>query len=525
MEKLLIGIDFGSDSVRALLVDEKGNQLADRVHHYTRWGRGLYCDAARGQFRQHPLDYLEGLEAVLTGVLEGQERSKVAGIALDTTGSTPCAVNREGTPLALLPEFAENPDAMFVLWKDHTALAEEARINETASAWEVDYRKYEGGIYSCEWFWSKYLHILRHDEDVRCATFSFVEHCDWITGVLCGNSDPLTMMRNRCAAGHKAMWHEEWGGLPPEEFFAAVDPLLAGRRENLYRDTFTVDVPRGKIAPKWAEKLGVPESVIIGGCALDCHMGAIGAQIAPGVMVKVLGTSTCDILVQQDLERAIPGICGQVDGSVLPGMSGLEAGQSAFGDVYAWFKRFLSFAGEVSLEKLELTAAELPPGANGVTAVDWFNGRRTPFADPLVSGALTGLNLGTTPAMVYRALIEATIFGSKAILEHCLSEGLTVDSVTAVGGISQKSSFIMQMCADILGIPIKVAKTSQACALGAAMCAAAAAGIYPDAASASAAMGGGFSAVYQPRAEMHEEYEKVYRKYLALGNAVNDLSC
>lgn len=525
MKALFIGLDFGSDSVRALLVDECGNQIADSVHNYTRWSEGLYCDAAAGQFRQHPSDYLEGMEKVIAGVLEGQDAALVKGIALDTTGSTPCAVDRSGTPLALLPEFAEDPDAMFILWKDHTALEEEKLINEVAGNWHgTDYRKYEGGIYSCEWFWSKYLHVLRRNEAVRNAAFSFVEHCDWITGVLCGNTDPLTMMRNRCAAGHKAMWHEEWGGLPPEEFFCAIDPLLSKRRENLYRETFTVDVPRGHISPEYAARFGLPENVIIGGCALDCHMGAIGAGIVPGVMVKVLGTSTCDILVQKELDRAVPGICGQINGSVLPGMVGLESGQSAFGDVYAWFKRFLSYSGEVSLEKLEAEAANLAPGAGGVTALDWFNGRRTPYANPFLPGALTGLNLGTTPAMVYRALIEATLFGSKAILEHYIREGLTVDAVTAVGGISQKSSFIMQMCADVLGVPIRVYKCSQACALGAAMSAAVAAGVYPDLETAGKMMGAGFSNIYEPQKELVEKYRELYFRYMDFGKAVEKLN-
>ena len=525
MKDLFIGLDFGSDSVRALLVDECGNQLAESVHNYSRWSKGLYCDASRGQFRQHPLDYLEGMEKVVSGVLKNQDASLVKGIALDTTGSTPCAVDRNGTPLALLPEFADDPDAMFVLWKDHTALEEEKRINEVAGNWqEIDYRKYEGGIYSCEWFWSKYLHILRHSDAVRNAAFSFVEHCDWINGVLCGNYDPLTIMRNRCAAGHKAMWHEEWGGLPPEEFFTAIDPLLSGKRENLYRETFTVDIPRGRIAPEYAAKFGLPETVIIGGCALDCHMGAIGAGIAPGVMVKVLGTSTCDILVQETLDHSLPGICGQINGSVLPGMVGLESGQSAFGDVYAWFKRFLSYSAEVSLEKLESEAAMLAPGAGGVTALDWFNGRRTPYANPFLPGALTGLNLGTTPAMVYRALIEATLFGSKAILAHYINEGLTVDAVTAVGGISQKSSFIMQMCADVLNIPIRVSKSTQACALGAAMSAAVASGTYPDLVTAGKMMGAGFSSVYEPQPEKVKVYSELFHRYISFGKSVENLN-
>lgn len=516
MANLFIGLDFGSDSVRALLVDSCGTEIASAVHEYQRWKQGMFCNAAIGQFRQHPLDYIEGMECVIRQVLDGQNAADVSGIALDTTGSTPCVVDRNGIPLALKPEFAGNPDAMFILWKDHTAIAEELRINECCAAWSTDYRKYEGGTYSCEWFWSKLLHVLRHDECVRQEAFSCVELCDWLTGILAGNTDPLTMSRNRCAAGHKAMWHPEWGGLPPENFLTAVDPLLAGFREHLYTQTNTVDQPAGKISPQWAEKFGMKESVVIGGCALDCHVGAIGAQIKPGVMVKVLGTSTCDILVAPVLDRCVPGICGQVDGSVLPGFTGIEAGQSAFGDIYAWFKRFLSYAGEVSLAELEREAAAVAPGANGITALDYFNGRRTPYADPLLTGVISGLNLGSTPPMVYRALVESTVMGSKAILEHFKSNALEVSNIIAVGGISQKSEFIMQMCADALNIPIKVANTSQACALGSAMIAATCAGEFEDLQQAMDAMGTGFSRIYEPDKDKTAVYQELFNKYLAL---------
>lgn len=518
MKNLLIGLDFGSDSVRALLVDSSGQELASNVQYYPRWSEGKFCNAAAGQFRHHPLDYLETMTAVIKEVLKYADPRQIAAIALDTTGSTPCAVDEYGTPLALKPEFSNDPDAMFILWKDHSALPEEQRINEAADHWgKEDFRKYAGGIYSCEWFWSKYLHILRNNPAVRQAAFSFVELSDYLTGILTGNSEPLTMRRNRCAAGHKALWHPDWNGLPPEEFLTAVDPLLAGRRERFARETFAVDVPAGKLTCRWAEIFGLSTDVIIGGCALDCHMGAIGAQIAPGEMVKVFGTSTCDILAVPPVNHCIPGICGQVDGSVLPGLTGLEAGQSAFGDIYAWFKNFLSYAGKVSLEQLEKDAAAIAPGAAGVTVVDWFNGRRTPYADATLTGTIGGLTLGTTPPMVYRALIESTLFGSKAILEHYKSMDLTINSITAVGGISNKSPFIMQMCADILQIPVKVARTTQAGALGSAMTAAANAGIFPDLPAAMTAMGAGFSKIYTPQENLTGIYDQLYDKYLHLG--------
>ena len=524
MKRLVIGLDFGSDSVRALLTDAKGNELASSVAVYPRWSEGKFCDPGIGKFRQHPKDYLESMTAVIREVMKGVDPEEVAGIALDTTGSTPCAVDSQGIPLALQEEFADDPDAMFVLWKDHTAIDEEIAINRFAAEnSKTDYRKYEGGIYSCEWYWSKYLHILRHDPAIRAKTAGFVEHCDWITGELTGNTDPVTMRRNRCAAGHKAMWHADWGGLPPDEFFTGIDPLLAGRRDQYNQQTHTVDSPAGKLSAKWAEILGLNTGVVVGGCALDCHMGAIGAGICAGEMVKVLGTSTCDILAVPPVTHCIAGICGQVDGSVLPGMTGLEAGQSAFGDIYAWFKRFLGYAGEVSLDKLEADAAAIAPGATAVKAVDWFNGRRTPFADAMLTGAIAGLNLGTTAPMVYRALVESTLLGSKAILEHYLECGLSVNAVTAVGGISNKSPFIMQMCADILNVPVKVAKTTQACALGSAMVAAAASGLHGDLAEAMQAMSSGYSSIYTPRQEMREVYDRLYLEYRQLGEKLESL--
>lgn len=508
MKKHLIGLDFGSDSVRAVLTDASGSMISTAVHPYARWKEGRFSDPAVSMFRQHPLDYLEGVEATVRSVLaeSGIDPAAVAGIGVDCTGSTPCAVDKNGTPLALLPGFEEDPDAMFLLWKDHTSLAESDRINEICKRGDFpDYTRYSGGRCSPEWFWSKLLHILRVNPAVRGAIHSFVEHCDWITSELTG----CPVKPSRCAAGHKALWNAEWGGLPPEEFFAAVDPLLVPIRRNLYTETYTADTPVGRISTRWADRLGLTTETVVAVGAIDCHVGAVGAGVRPGHMVKVVGTSTCDILVAPDVDHCIPGICGQVDGSVLPGLTGLEAGQCAFGDIYAWFVRFLSYAGNVSLPALEKEAAALPDSP--VMALDWMNGRRTPDANELLTGSIYGLNLGTTPPMVLRALVESTAFGSRAIIDRYEREGLKVESVTAVGGIARKSPFVMQFLADAMGMPIRVAASDQAVALGAAMFGAAASGVHPDIFAAMEAMKPGCDAEYFPQRDCTERYQKYLR--------------
>lgn len=510
-----IGLDFGSDSVRALLVDESGHELAASVCNYPRWMQGAYCNAAENQFRQHPLDYLESMENVVKAVVEKLPiGGKILGIGIDTTGSTPCAVDETGMPLALKPAFAENPNAMFVLWKDHTAIAEADEITAAAKKAQTNYVMYEGGIYSAEWFWSKVLHILRADNAVRSAAWSFVEHCDWIPAELTG----MPAKPSRCAAGHKAMWHASWGGLPPEEFFTSIDPVLSPIRQHLYTDTFTADRPVGKLSEKWAKRLGLTTDVVVSGGAFDCHVGAVGAGIRENQMVKVIGTSTCDVIVSPRVDRCVRGICGQVDGSVLPGMIGLEAGQSAFGDIYAWFMRFISYGGKVDFAPLEKEAASLPDSQ--VMALDWMNGRRTPDANQKLTGALFGLQLGTTVPMVYRALIESTAFGSRAILERLLEEGVAIDSIIAIGGIAHKSPFCMQFLADVLNRKVSVAASDQTCALGAAMLAAAASGFYPDLQTAAEKMQQGIDAVYTPQ----KNYDDRYAKYLAYAQAVEKIS-
>ncbi|MDR1672988.1 MAG: ribulokinase [Bacteroidales bacterium] len=549
MEKYVIGLDYGTDSCRAVITDvATGSEVASSVQHYPRWAEGKYCDPQRNQYRQHPLDYTETLEASVRDALAKAPAgvaAGVVGIAFDTTGSTPVLTDAQGVPLALLPEFAENPNAMFVLWKDHTAIAEAAEINALAKTGETDYTAYEGGIYSSEWVWAKVLRLLRADAGIRKAAYSWVEHCDWIPALLTGNTRPETLLRSRCAAGHKAMWHPSWNGLPPERFFTQLDPLLAGFRAHLFTDAYPSDRPAGKLTEEWADRLGLSTHVTVAVGAFDCHMGAVGAQITPGAIVRVIGTSTCDIMVSAYEEignRLIPGICGQVDGSVIPGMIGLEAGQSAFGDIYAWFRRVLEFpvtrliaqsqllTDSVKRQLIDETvdnilpvlseeAAKTPVSESAVVAVDWMNGRRTPDANQLLKGTITGLTLGSTAPAIFRALVEATAFGSKAIIDRFIENGIEIREVIGIGGISLKSPFVMQTLADVLGMPIKVSKAEQACAAGAAMFAAVAAGAYAKVEEAQKAMGQGFAATYIPDASRHEIYEQLYKKYMEAGKA------
>ena len=545
--KYVIGLDYGTDSCRAVIVDaQNGKEIASSVSYYPRWKEGKYCNPQANQYRQHPLDYIETLESSVKNALAASPAGtaeNVIGMAFDTTGSTPVMINEKGDPLAMLPEFAENPNAMFVLWKDHTAVAEAEEINQLSKKWTPDYTAFEGGIYSSEWVWAKVLHVLREDESVRKASCSWVEHCDWLPALLTGNTKPKEMFRSRCAAGHKSMWHPSWNGLPSEEFLTQLDPLLGGLRAHLYSETHPSDTIAGKLTPEWAKRLGLTTQVSVAVGAFDCHFGAVGAQIVPGAFVRVIGTSTCDIMVSSYEEmgnKLIPGICGQVDGSVIPGMIGLEAGQSAFGDVYAWFKRVVEWPVthivaktglideatkskliEETLDKiipaLTVEAEKVPITESAVVATDWMNGRRTPDANQMLTGTITGLTLGSDAHIIFRALVEATAFGSKAIVDRFLENGIEIKEVIGIGGISLKSPFVMQTLANVLGMPIKVAKVEQACAFGAAMFAAVAAGVYGRVEEAQKAMGQGFASVYQPNGEAHKLYEELYHKYLKIG--------
>lgn len=550
-KKYVIGVDFGTDSVRSLIIDTAdGTEIATAVHYYERWKNGDYCDPGTNQFRQHPSDYVEGLEEVITQCLfkaTPDIASNIAGISVDTTGSTPCAVDKTGTPLALNAKFKDNPNGMFILWKDHTAVKEAEEINHKAHLrGGVDYTKYSGGVYSSEWFWAKILHTLRHDQVIGEAAFSWIEHCDWIPALLTGCDDILKVKRSRCAAGHKAMWHAHFPGLPAEDFLISLDPLLGGLRERLYEDTYTSDEPAGYISPYWAKRLGLQENVVIGVGAFDAHMGAVGGGITPYVLSKVMGTSTCDMLIAPAADigdKLVKGICGQVDGSIIPGMIGMEAGQSGFGDIYAWFKQILLWPltqilqnGNITLDlikkefikkvderiipELSSQARKLPIDGIGIVALDWMNGRRTPFANQLLKGAITNLNLGSDAPGIFKALVEATAFGAKKINDCFEEQGIEIKEIIALGGIPKKSDYIMEVVADVCNKKIKVTKSEQACALGAGMFAAAAAGIYKTVEQAQEAMESGFEMEYIPNKKNVSAYAQLYKEYSVLGDFV-----
>jgi len=550
-KKYVIGLDYGTDSVRSVIVGtDNGETAGTSVFEYPRWKKGLFCDPSANRFRQHPLDYIEGMEQSVKEALKGLSGeiiNNIVGLTVDTTGSTPVAVDKNGIPLSMKQGFEEDPDAMFVLWKDHTAVREAAEINELARSWGgTDYTKYEGGVYSSEWFWAKILHVMRANERVRRNAFSWVEHCDWIPALLTGNTDPLTLKRSRCAAGHKAMWHNDFNGLPDESFLVRLDPLLAGLRERLFSETFTCDVCVGVLSEEWAHRLGLPAGVKVGAGAFDAHLGAVGGEIKPYQLIKVMGTSTCDMLVSPMDEvgdKLVAGICGQVDGSIIPGLLGLEAGQSAFGDVYAWFGRLLLWPvseiisgmtwldeqvkARISNETADQMIAELSRQAESLAyeetalvALDWLNGRRTPYANQELKGAITGLSLGSDAPRIFKSLVEATAFGSRMINDRFVSEGVRIDGVIAIGGVAKKNPYVMQIVADVLNMPIKIARSDQTCALGSAMAASVMAGVHKDFPSAQKAMGGGFEKEYKPDPVRAGKYEELYRKYKKLGSFV-----
>lgn len=550
MKKYVIGLDYGTDSVRAVLIDtENGAELASEVHMYQRWQKNLFCDPINNQFRQHPLDHIEGLERTIKSVVSTSEvnPTAVVGICIDTTGSSPIPVAEDGTPLALVKGFEENPNAMMVLWKDHTAIKEAGEINKLAANWGgEDFTKFEGGIYSSEWFWAKILHIVRKDEAVKNAAHTWMEHCDLMTYLLIDNKDLKSFKRSRCAAGHKAMWHESWDGLPSEAFLSKLHPYLASLRNNLYNETYTSDIVAGNLSAKWAEKLGLTTDTVVAVGTFDAHSGAVGAKIDEHVLVRIMGTSTCDIMISSpDVigENTVNGICGQVNGSVIPGLIGLEAGQSAFGDVLAWFKDTLSWPIDnlvmkseiISDAQKELLQAEIDanfirtltaqaeniPLSDAIPiALDWINGRRTPDANQELKSAMTNLSLGTKAPHIFKALVNAICFGSKMIVDRFESEGIKINTVIGIGGVARKSPFIMQTLANVLNMPIKVAESDQAPALGAAIYAAVAAGVYDNVIEASQIMGSDFEAEYFPQTDQVKKYETILESYKLLGGFI-----
>jgi L-ribulokinase len=526
-----LGLDYGTNSVRALIVDTAdGREIATSVWNYEYGDAGVVLSRDPNLARQHPADYIKGAELSIRRALTAARKSvrgfkpeQIAGIGVDTTGSTPLPVDGRGQPLAFDRRFAKNPAAMAWLWKDHTGVAEAAEITALAGKIRPQYLAKCGGTYSSEWFFSKILHCLRTNPDVFEASASWVELADYVPAALTGTEAPGKLTAGICAAGHKAMYNESWGGYPDAEFLSRLSPKLAPMRQRLCSKARDVSAKAGGLSKQWSQRTGLREGIPVAVGAFDAHLGAIGAGIAPGTLVKIIGTSTCDIAVWPLTKKLadIPGLCGIVGGSVLPDCYGLEAGQSAVGDIFNWFVNYIQPGGKKngSHEALTGAAAQLRPGESGLIALDWNNGNRTVLVDQRLTGLLLGQTLYTTPAEIYRALIEATAFGALAIINRFEEYGVKIRQVVNCGGIAEKNPLVMQIYADITGRPMKVSRSAQTCALGAAVAAAVVAGAHRDFASAIGAMTGLKSRIFAPNPKAHAIYRDLYSLYSALHDA------
>lgn len=533
----VIGADFGTDSIRAILIDAiQGKEIRQATKEYTRWKKGLFCQPEIFQYRQHPLDYIEALKFCVIELLDGLPElivENVKGISIAATGSTVAAVDETGMPLALQPKFEDDPHAMFILWKDHTAFREAEEINTLAESWDTNYTKYSGGMYSSEWFWSKILYTLRNSPEVKRNAVSWVELSDWIPALLTGCNHHSLIKRNRCSAGHKAMWHSEFKGLPSEEFLVSLDGKLKGVRANFYTETLTSDKPAGFLSETWAKIWGLPPHVTVGVGGIDAHFGAVGANIKENTLVKVIGTSTCDMAVlpmSQGKERLIPGICGQVRGSIFPDMIGLEAGQSAFGDLFDWFVNLLLYGYQIQdatssenelkkkiFEKLTLDAQKLKVSEDDLVILDWINGRRTPDVNFLLNTWITGVNLATDVPKIFKGMVESVAYGSRKIMEELEKNQVPIHEIIATGGISKKSPFVMQTLANVLNRPIRVIRSEQSGALGACIFASVACGIHAHISVAQQIISSGIEREYIPDKKTTETYNKLYKKYIFIG--------
>ncbi len=529
-----LGLDFGTNSVRALIVRcGDGAEIASAVYDYPSGEQGVILDPRDAHLaRQHPGDYLAGTIATVREALEKARESepdfspdRVIGVGIDSTGSSPLPVNARNEALGTLPKFRENPHAQCWLWKDHTSHAEAARITEIARRLRPQYIARTGNVYSSEWWWSKIWHCLAVAPEVFEAAFSWVELADWAPAVLCGVDDPREIRRGVCAAGHKAFYAQEWGGLPDKEFLAALDPKLADLRDRLYEKAYDAATPAGALSAEWAAKLGLRVGIPVAIGAFDVHYGAIGCGVEEGALIKVIGTSTCDCAVlgnQRDVPD-IPGICGIVDGSILPGYYGIEAGQSAVGDIFKWWVEGIC-EGDAGLHReLREEAERLRPGQSGLLALDWNNGNRTILVDQRLTGLILGQTLRTTRAEIYRALIEATAFGARMIIERLEESGVGIERIICAGGIAAKDPLLMQIYADVTGREMQVSRSDQSCALGAAMAACVLAGTenggHPDFATAQARMTGVKETTYQPNVAAHETYNDLFSLYRQLHDA------
>ena len=524
-----LGIDYGSNSVRALVVRcADGAELGTCVVNYPSGNQGILLDAKDHNLaRQHPGDYLAGLEKSALGAIgqaskkKGFRADKIVGIGVDTTGSSPIPVNRENQALGMLPKWRKNLNAQCWLWKDHTSWQEAAKITATAARHRPQFIAKCGNTYSSEWFWSKIWRCLKNDPAVFDAAWSWVELSDWIPSVLAGVTDPTKIRRGICAAGHKALFCDEWGGLPDKKFLSMLDPKLAALRDRLYDSAHDATVSAGSLSKAWAARLGLKPGIPIAIGEMDVHYGAIGSGVAEGTLVKVIGTSTCDCAVVPATKKVadIPGICGIVKGAILPGFYGVEAGQSAVGDIFKWWVETVCEGDGGLYAKLEKESARQAPGQSGLLALDWNNGNRTILVDPRLSGLLLGTTLHTTRAEIYRALVEATAFGARAIIERIEKYGVKVERIVCAGGIAEKSSMLMQVYADVTGRTMQVAGSSQACALGAAVAAAVLAGEHAGFPQAQKAMTSVKALQYKPRTAERKTYDRLYRLYMSVHNA------
>ncbi len=533
--RFALGIDYGTETGRALLVDvANGNEVATAVCPYAHGHNGVILASDPNLARQHPVDYVECARAVIRKVLAAARRTvkgfsadQVIGIGVDTTGSTPMPVDELGFPLAFQKQFSNNPAAMAWLWKDHTSVAEAEEITQLARSMRPQYLAKCGGTYSSEWFFSKILHCLRTSPKVFDAAYLWVELADWVPAILTGTQAPDRLKIGICAAGHKAMYNEDWGGYPDAEFLGRLDPKMGELRGRLRCHAGTIDRAVGGLTQEWAERTGLVAGIPVAVGAFDAHLGAVGSGIAPGTLVKIIGTSTCDMCVSPaDQPLAdVPGVCGIVNGSILPKHFGLEAGQSAVGDIFNWFVNYIKPGGARagSHEALSAAAAKLKPGASGLLALDWNNGNRTILVDQRLTGLLVGQTLYTAPAEIYRALIEATAFGALTIIRRVEEYGVKVDQIVNCGGIAEKNPLVMQIYADITGRPMKVSRSQQTCALGAAIAGAVvagkAAGGYDDVPAAQARMTGLKRTAYRPNPKAHAVYEQLYPLYRKLHDA------
>lgn len=532
MKTFAIGVDYGTNSVRAIVVDTtNGKAVSEHVFNYRNGKAGIILDARDPNVaRQDPKDYIDGFNQTVkqavkaAGETKGFSPDKVVGIGVDSTGSTPIPVDASGRPLALDPAYRKDPAAHAWLWKDHTSHEEAAEITRIAKERGEPYLTRCGGTYSSEWFWAKIWHCLRTSPRVFDAAYSWVELCDFIPAYATGQLDPLRLSRSICAAGHKAMYADSWGGLPSKAFLRALSPKLSALRDRLYKTAQASDQVAGYLDKSVARRVGLPVGIPVAVGAFDAHHGAVGAGIRKGRLVKIIGTSTCDMLVTPSSRKLkdIPGICGLVPGSILPGSVGLEAGQSAVGDIFNWFTTHLcppEYASGDRHKNLQKAGSRLRPGESGLLALDWNNGNRTVLVDPLLSGMLVGQTLHTTAPEVMRALVESTAFGALTIINRFEKYGVSVDEVVNCGGIAEKSPFLMQIYADICNRPMRVSRSPQTCALGAAIFGAVVGGAYASVEEAQQRMTGTKRKVYEPIPENVEVYKELYDLYLRLHDA------